>query len=383
MSNPSVCFLSFAIIDGVNFRIEDNLGEAIHIHIGKLRIALSIEDYFLFAESVMRATKELFQIRGIELENLDMESLKGEWLPCYDKIKAVKVENVELESLYMKESYIKNRAIKRIIPLRESGYVKVLGGDRSDIEYYEEPGKLQPSRKQKLDFIRQLIVEKGYPWDENLILVNQEGYIYDGIKRASCLYALYGGNKKIPVLRIYLPREKGINEQIEVAENKVHEWNKTHTTNGNVQKYEIRGEEKVSLKELIMKLNNTNIPFFMIKKKKRNAERALLAVAGIIVKEGKLDVIREHLKTAQQSASPYDDYQFLYTASKPLYYLTTDGPVLISDRLYCKNKYEKYILPVDRYIVQNCWRNIVWDEEWKCYLAAADIYINDFNGCFA
>ena len=82
MSNPSVCFLSFAIIDGVNFRIEDNLGEAIHIHIGKLRKALSIEDYFLFAESVMRATKELFQIRGIELENLDMESLKGEWLPC-------------------------------------------------------------------------------------------------------------------------------------------------------------------------------------------------------------------------------------------------------------------------------------------------------------
>ena len=237
MSNPSVCFLSSVEIDGVNFRIEDNLGEAIHIHIGKLRIALSVEDYFMLAESVIRAARELFRIREIGLKKIDEESLKGEWLPLYNRIKSVQTENMELDSLYIKESYIKNRAIKRIIHLKDSGYIKVLKGDRNDIEYYEEPGKLQPSRKQKLDFIRQKIETEGYPWNSNLILVNQNGYIYDGIKRASCLYALYGGSKKIPVLRIYLPGERDIDEQREIAENKVQAWNMTHMNNENIQKY--------------------------------------------------------------------------------------------------------------------------------------------------
>ena len=375
MSNPSVCFLSSVEIEGINFRVEDNLGESIHIHIGKLRISLSIEDYFAFSESVMKATRELFRIRGIELETLDAESLKGEWLPYYDKIKSVRIEETELESLYMKESYIKNRAIKRIIPLRESGYIKVLEGDRSDIEYYEEPGKLQPSRKQKLDFINQKILREGYPWNGNLILVNQDGYIYDGIKRASCLYALYSGNKKIPVLRICLPEKKSIDERRKIAENEIHAWNMSHADDKDIQKCEIQRKENIQLKELINLLNNINIPFFMLKREKRNAEGTLLAVVRIIVEEGKLNIIKKHLDIMQQKMSPYDDYQFLYTAQKPLYYLINDGPVLIFDRLCCENKFEKYILPMDRYIVQHSWKNIVWDGKWRCYCAAADIHI--------
>lgn len=100
-----------------------------------------------------------------------------------------------------------------------------------------------------------------------------------------------------------------------------------------------------------------------------------MAVTRIIVEEGKLNFIESYLKLLQKSISPYYDYQFLYTASKPLCYLTTDGPVLIFDRVCCKSKYEKYILPVDRYIVQNSWKNLVWDMEWQCYCAKANIYI--------
>lgn len=375
MSNPSVCFLSSVVIDGMNFRIEDNLGEAIHIHIGKLRITLSVKDYFIFAESVLRAAKELFHIRGVALEKLSAESLKGEWLPYYDKIESVQVEYAELESLYMKESYVGNRAIKRIISLKESGYIKVLKGDRSDIEYYEEPGKLQPSRKQKLDFINQRIEKEGYPWNDDLIFVNQEGYIYDGIKRASCLYALYGGKKKIPVLRICYFGEKSIDEQRKMAEDKVHMWNKTHVDNENIQRYEIRDEKRVQLKQIIKELNRMNIPFFLIKKEKRNIKGELLAHATIITKEGWLNVIKENLTMPYQNVTPYDDYQFLYTASKPLYYLTVDGPILICDRLCCKSKFEKYILPMDRYIIKESWKNIEWNEKWKCYYATSKIYI--------
>lgn len=375
MSNPSVCFLSATVVDGINFRIEDNLGEAIHIHIGKLRIALHIEDYLVFAEGVMRAVEKLFQIRGIALETLDVESLKEEWLLHYDKIKSTQVEYAELESLYIKESYVRNRALKRIIPLRESGYIKILKGSRDDIEYYEEPGKLQPSRKQKLEFIKQKIEQEGYPWNDNLILVNQEGYICDGIKRASCLYALYGGKKKIPVLRIDLPEEKNINERRKAAEDKVYIWNTTHIIDKNNLIHEIKGVEKIGLKQVIKRLNKMEVPFFMIKKNKRNADGELIAIATMIVEEGKLNTVKEYLNITWQNISPYDDYQFLYTAPKPLYYLTSDGPVLFFDRLCCKNKFEKYILPVDRYIVKNSWKNMVWDNEWQCYCAEAEIYM--------
>ena len=375
MSNPSVCFLSSAIIDGMNFRIEDNLGEAIHIHMGKLRIALSIKDYLVFAESVMRAVRDLFNIRGIKLETLDEESLKGEWLLHYDKIKLAQIEYIELEALYMKESYVKNRAITRIIPLRESGYIKVLNEESNDIEYYEEPGKLQASRIEKLKFIYKKIEEEGYPWDSKLIFVNQEGYIYDGIKRASCLYALYGGNKKVPVLHIYLPEVKTIDEQRKEAEDKVQAWETTSVDIRNRREYETLREEKSSLKELIKSIKKTNLPFFMIEKEIRDKEGFLLAVARIIVEEEKLNIIEESLNIAQKRMSPYDDYQYLYTASKPLYYLTSDGPVLIFDRLCCKNKFEKYILPLDRYIIKNSWKNIAWNEKWQCYCAAANIHI--------
>lgn len=375
MSNPSVCFLSFTLIDGMNFHIEDNLGEAVHIHMGKLRISLSVEEYFVLAEGVMRAVEELFQVRGIELTALDVESLKEEWLLHYDKIESVQIEYAELESLYMKESYVRNRAIKRLIPLKESGYIKVLNGKKDDIKYYEEPGKLQPSRIQKLKFISEKINQEGYPWNGNLILVNQEGYIYDGIKRASCLYALFGGSRKIPVLRIDLFEGKNINERRKEAENKVQEWNRTYVNEKSIQEYEVKEEEKIELKQLINDLKKIKVPFFMIKKNKRNMEGVLVAIATIIVEEGKLHIVRKQLNITWQNISPYDNYQFLYTASKPLYYLTTDGPVLIFDRLCCKSKFEKYILPADRYIVKKCWKKIVWDKDWQCYCADADINI--------
>lgn len=376
MSNPSVCFLSFTVINGMNVHIEDNLGEAIHIHIGKLRISLSVEDYFVFAESVMKAVKKLFQVRGIELATLDTESLKEEWILYYDKIKSVQTDYAELESLYMKESYIRNRAIKRIIPLRESGYIKVLNGDRSDIRYYDEPGKLQPSRKEKMNFIIQKIKKDGYPWNDNLILVNQEGYIYDGIKRASCLYALYGGSRKIPVLRIDLPEEKSISERRKMAEDKVRAWEIKCASDKDMQRHKMRGAEKAELKQLIKCLNKSNIPFFVIKKEKKNAEGTLIAVATIIVEEGKLNIVKEQLNTMwQQELSPYEDYQFLYTASSPLYYLTSDGPVLIFDRLCCKNKFEKYILPLDRFVVKNSWKSLIWDVQGQYHCVEASIYI--------
>lgn len=382
MSNPSVCFLTSAQIDGMHFGIEDNLGEAIHIHFGRLRLALSIEEFFVLAGGVMEAARQLLLVRGFELESFDVESLKGGWLENYGKIVSVQTEYVELDSLYIKESYVNNRAIKRIIPLRESGYIKVLQGDRSDIEYYEEPGRLEPSRKRKLDYIRQKIESTGYPWEQKKILADQEGYIYDGVKRASCLYYLCGGKERIPVQRIRLLREKGLEEQRKEAEREVQLWNEKHSYVKSCGSGAFlctcetkKNAEGTDLKQFIKKLKETGIPFFLLKQQKKNQYGELIAAAVIIVQEGSLCTIREKLNWQPEKSSPYDDYEFLYTAPKPLYYLTEDGPVLIFDRLCCKNKFEKYMLPADRYVLERSWRHLNWNEEWQCCEAGMDIYV--------
>lgn len=371
MSNPSVCFLASTQVGGMHFGIEDNLGEAIHIHFGRFRLALTIEEFFVLAKGIMEAARQLFRMRGFELESFDAEALKGDWLRSYGNIVFVQTDHVKLDSLYMKESYVKNRAIKRIIPLCESGYIKVLRGDKSDIGYYEEPGRMEPSRKQKLDYIREKIESEGYPWEEKRILADQEGYIYDGVKRASCLYALYGGEKQIPVQRICLPREKKLKELSEEAEKAVKVWNEKHSdgkSRGSTEKLYIserkRSTERIELKQLVKRLRETEIPFFLIKRHKKDPYGKLIAIAMVIVQEGSLSAVRDKLNVRAEEASPYDDYEFLYTAPKPLYCITKDGPVLLFDRLCCKNRYEKYMLPADRYVLEKSWKHLSWNKEW-------------------
>jgi len=387
MSNPAVCFLASTEIDGINFRIEDNIGEAVHIHIGKLRIALSIDDFLVFAEGIMEAVQQLFQIRhiNINMKTLDVWSLKEEWIKHYGGIQSVQVEQVSLGSLYMKESYVRHRAIKRIIPLGESGYIKLLKGDYSDIGYYEEPGKLEPSRKQKLDFIKQKIGMDGYPWDGKLILVDQDGYIFDGIKRASYLHYLYGDDGEIPVLRIYLSRQKALKKYMEEAECEVESWNKKHglleyNLNDGVRHNQylqksMNASLVIGLREFIACLKETGIPFLMIERDKKNSQGERIAIATIVVEEGSLELVCNNLNEKASSISPYVGYEFLYTAPEPLCYQTLEGPILIFDRLCCKNKFEKSILPVDRYILKKMWALKVWNEDWECYCMGAEIYM--------
>ncbi len=380
MSNPSVCFLTSARIDGMHFGIEDNLGEAVHIHFGRLRLALSIEEFFALAKGIMEAARQLFLVRGFALESFDPEALKGDWMGSYGRIESVRTDEVKLDSLYIKESYVKDRAVKRIIPLRESGYIKVLQGDKSDIAYYEEPGRLEPSRKQKLDYIRQKIEAEGYPWEQKRILVDQEGYIYDGIKRASCLYYLYGGEEQIPVQRMVLPREKGLEKLREEAKRAIRTWNEKHSyakDHGSAKRpYACEKDaEKMDLKQLVERLKETEIPFFLLKRRKKNQDGKLIAAAAVIVREGSLNTVRDKLHCYLEKSSPYDGYEFLYTAPEPLYCLTKDGPVLIFDRLCCKNKYERYMLPADGYVQEKSRRHLSWNEEWQCYEAGDEIYL--------
>ena len=89
MSNPAVHLLSTIEIQNKTLRIEDNLGEAIHLHIGELRVSLTVKEFNGFYEAILLAAKQLFELRGLCWDVLDITALDWDWLGEYANIEKV------------------------------------------------------------------------------------------------------------------------------------------------------------------------------------------------------------------------------------------------------------------------------------------------------
>lgn len=67
MSNPAIKLLVNTDIGSNNLRIEDNLGESIHIHLGVLRIEMSVSDFENLETVVMGCTRNILSEEEIKL----------------------------------------------------------------------------------------------------------------------------------------------------------------------------------------------------------------------------------------------------------------------------------------------------------------------------
>lgn len=366
MSNPAVCFLATTSFRGVSFRIEDNLGESIHIHYGMIRIVLSIDEFFLLASSIRVAAEQLLELNGIVWDNFDAESLKYEWVDEYTKLASKKCKSVKLDSLFMKESYIQNRSIKRVIPLQESGYVRLLQGDTTDIDYYSEPGKYELSRKEKVEAIGKIIDHEGYPFEQKRILVNQEGYILDGIKRASYLYYKYGGEEKVLVDEISLQGLDSVEIRRNIAEQQIDRWLADRGSLNCQTNTNDTPHIRITMGDIIKRLKDNNVDFFVVDREKVIEHKNLVSSV-IVVEEQKFDLVQEIFSSYKADAHPYEGYGYLYGLKKPLAIEMIKGMVLIYDKPACKSRFEKELLPMDQHVNELCWKHIIWNDERECY----------------
>lgn len=366
MSNPAVVFLSNIQINNIHFRIEDNLGESIHLHYGNFRISLSIEEFIKFADAVEESVEKILLFKMAPLAKLDKEALKPEWSSNYKKIQDVFETTMALDELYMKESYVNCRRIKRIIPLRESGYIKLLSGKNDDIEYYEQSGLYEPSRSEKAEAIKTIIMSEGYPFDNKKILVDQDGYILDGIKRASCLYYLFGGDTEISVIQIRLDSNTSIIEKIENAENEVKLF-QSSKKDDEIQSRRDIVTTRYEYKDLIYYIQKTKIPFFVIQRNKQIKDGYRIK-AEIILEKGKLDDFKEKILLEESQKYPYKNYMFLYSVKKPICFETLEGYVLVYEQICVKSKFYNQILPVDREFTQWLRKNILFDDAYKYWV---------------
>ena len=110
MSNPGVIVLATTkknilqrILNRNSFRrfqVEDNIGEAIHIHLDDFRIELSINDFFELCDGLKVALNELVNIENFNIKHIDPLFLNiSKYLKDLENIKIHKVYKDKLSLL--------------------------------------------------------------------------------------------------------------------------------------------------------------------------------------------------------------------------------------------------------------------------------------------
>lgn len=199
MSNPAVIKLQKGKIKQSNVWLDDNFGEAIHIHIDDHRVDLTVKEFKQLYNDLCVTLNEIFPIEGFDFSDIDPVFL-SEWLvPILPTITHAKYDKVFLEDLY--GPHPSTGCVK----LDESVGVKALKGLSMENEGYRKSHHIGQTDNQRLHESLESIKENGYPYNNKYIVVRGDNnIIFDGQHRASCLYYLYG-NIEVPVLRIYSP----------------------------------------------------------------------------------------------------------------------------------------------------------------------------------
>ncbi|MCD7956945.1 MAG: hypothetical protein LUG93_14600 [Lachnospiraceae bacterium] len=206
MSNPAVVTLASIETELGNFRVEDNLGEAIHLHLNDFRYDLSIKEFMTLAMNVNNVMLDYTsEIPGFDINKFSKEFLLqiSDFLP---DLVEVKEDNIFLESLLIDTYNVFGCPVIKSLP--HSRVLKALNGDLSENNRRREQNYFNQSNQQRVCEMLESIKENGYPQNgERIVLFNKQNIIADGQHRASCLYYLYG-NINVPVYRMIFKEGK-------------------------------------------------------------------------------------------------------------------------------------------------------------------------------
>lgn len=204
MSNPGVITLASLRNVGPNIirlDVEDNIGEAIHIHWNNFRFDLSVRDFLLFSENLDEAFKRLCNDSQSELSDFDPFFLyrMGELII---HIVGSRVENRRIEDLRALVRVNVPRLGAVMIPrkITETPAYRFLTNKSDEFLKYEQDCYPRLNNKTRIKEIFASIDLNGYPLDNQLItLFGNQSYIRDGQHRAVVLAVKHGLDYEIPV----------------------------------------------------------------------------------------------------------------------------------------------------------------------------------------
>ncbi len=209
MSNPGVITLSKLRKVGPNikrFDIEDNIGEAIHIHWNEFRLDMTVKEFLRLSDELMRCEKSLTRIHRYTRDNFDPYFL-FRMGPLVSRITSIEIQERRLGDLTCLVSMQIPGLARFKLPrpiIRTPAYRYLKGHLDSFLDYEQDayPGVDNEARIKKLtESIRQF----GYPNNNQYVtLFGDQNYIRDGQHRAACLAAEGGVDQNIQVMVVYL-----------------------------------------------------------------------------------------------------------------------------------------------------------------------------------
>jgi hypothetical protein len=214
MSNPGVIFLNTSkvyvdrIICGDRLWIEDNIGEAIHIHYRNMRFDFSIDEFLQLANAFYGSLKEVVENENINLDLISWEFLFEIKEHLYHVI-STKIVDRELDELRVAVYSDGPQRLYKVVKLIDSpAYKYCVEADEGFIEY-KQVGTPTINNKDRFDALLKSIEKNGYPYKNRYITVlGNENIIRDGYHRAAILRSK-SGNIKVPVLQINFKEDYG------------------------------------------------------------------------------------------------------------------------------------------------------------------------------
>jgi len=209
MSNPGVIYLTKFQKESFYFAIEDNIGEAIHIHYAddviNIRVDLTIKEFINLANDMELVLDILLEGKAkcADFDSIFFADLGYDFLINLERITT---DSIMLEDILVQEYQSDGKIITR--PIMEARLGKAFKGDHSENDKYKQINYLSPTgrtltNKERIDKNFQRIKENGGFSESDYIWLNGEtNIIRDGQHRAMCLYALKG-NCPVPVRRIW------------------------------------------------------------------------------------------------------------------------------------------------------------------------------------
>jgi len=210
MSNPSVIFLDSASDKKRRFDIEDNIGEAIHIHIDNLRIDFTIDEFLEFAKTVRESLNNLEILHGYSPDDFDEHFLRL-CAPCITDLKEMVVEDASLSSLecIVHKEYKGGLALEKVLPVDQTPAYKYLQGEKDEFLKYNQFNYWNTANEVRLLTLRKSIENHGYPYKkQHIVLFNNQNLIRDGQHRAAVLAHLYGVDSIVPVMRFRFHQDR-------------------------------------------------------------------------------------------------------------------------------------------------------------------------------
>lgn len=199
MSNPGVIELVNKKIGNQRLRVEDNIGESIHIHFGRLRLDFCIHEFIELVDALNIIMEKMISVDGFLICEYDAIFLSQ----CCNRLlnlESVAYKNVLVGNLLTESN---NKGYISLANIQNSDFSQALRGNKENLDIRVQKNYFGDTNRSRLQNIYDSIRMNGYPYKNHYIVTCDDGfYIIDGCHRASCIYDIYG-DIEIPIVCWY------------------------------------------------------------------------------------------------------------------------------------------------------------------------------------